>query len=685
MTRINTNVSSLNAQKSLMRATQSMNQAMARLSTGLRINAGKDDPAGLIASEALRSDIVSVQRAVVNGERANQMIATAESALGQVSSLLNDIRGLVTEAANEGAMSNDQMAANQLQIDSSLDAINRISQTTSFQGKKLIDGSLAFQTTVTSGGSTVTDLNIEQANFGSASSMSVEVDIAAGATKAQLSTAAGDTAAKAAHTVTLSESAEIQATTGGGKLRVWQNALGDNDFDVKITNTGTGTGDYDLDFTSNVLTIKMTKSSAANMSDIANDIETHIDDWGLRASGTGTATSSDTAATVNSDSSTLTFTAESAGADFNNIDIVFQGGSTNGATYSNGQITVTVDNSANQDVSDLAATLDTALDSGGAGTGWAVTSNEVGDTKFHSDTTGDTHGQDLAATGNTGSTGGNALKDSLVLQVTGSQGTEFFTFDQYARTAQVAAAINLLSDVTGVSASESDGTLTFTSVDYGSDATVDLNVVEEGASGTFESGLSGTYTDAGTDIQATVNGYQAQGSGNTLSLNVPTLQMSMTVTDGSSTDVDFTIDGGGALFQVGPDVVSNQQARIGIESVNVAELRGESGRLYQLRSGQDADLSTDPTTAAAIVDEVISQVASLRGRLGAFQKTTLESTIATLNDTLENLTGAESAIRDADFAAETSALTRAQVLVQAGVSVLAVANQNPQNVLALLR
>jgi len=126
MTRINTNVSSLNAQKSLMRATQSMNQAMARLSTGLRINAGKDDPAGLIASEALRSDIVSVQRAVVNGERANQMIATAESALGQVSSLLNDIRGLVTEAANEGAMSNDQIAANQLQIDSSLDAINRI-------------------------------------------------------------------------------------------------------------------------------------------------------------------------------------------------------------------------------------------------------------------------------------------------------------------------------------------------------------------------------------------------------------------------------------------------------------------------------------------------------------------------------------------------------------------------------
>jgi flagellin len=56
-----------------------------------------------------------------------------------------------------------------------------------------------------------------------------------------------------------------------------------------------------------------------------------------------------------------------------------------------------------------------------------------------------------------------------------------------------------------------------------------------------------------------------------------------------------------------------------------------------------------------------------------------------LNDTLTNLTEAESLIRDADFAAETAALTRAQILVQSGTTVLAIANQNPQNVLALLR
>ena len=110
MSRINTNVSSLIAQKTLTRNNQSLQTALTRLSTGLRINTGKDDPAGLIASEVLRSDITSVNKAIMNTERASQMIATADSALNQVSNLLNDIRGLVVEAANTGAMSEEQIA-----------------------------------------------------------------------------------------------------------------------------------------------------------------------------------------------------------------------------------------------------------------------------------------------------------------------------------------------------------------------------------------------------------------------------------------------------------------------------------------------------------------------------------------------------------------------------------------------
>src|SRR5688572_21316858 len=144
MTRINTNVSSSIAQSNLARSHATLQVALQRLSTGLRINVGKDDPAGLIASEVLRSDITAIERAITNSERANQLIATADSALGQVSSLLNDIRGLVSEAANTGALSQEQIEANQLQLDSSLEAIDRIAQTTSFQGRKLLDGSLDF-------------------------------------------------------------------------------------------------------------------------------------------------------------------------------------------------------------------------------------------------------------------------------------------------------------------------------------------------------------------------------------------------------------------------------------------------------------------------------------------------------------------------------------------------------------
>ena len=165
MTRINTNVSSLNAQKTLARSNAQLQESLTRLSTGLRINSGKDDPAGLIASETLRSDIVSTQVAITNSERANQMIATADSALGQVSSLLNDVRGLVSEAANVGAMSSEQIAANQLQVDSSLEAIDRIAQVTQFQGKRLLDGSLDFLTQGIDHTS-ISDLQIEQANFG---------------------------------------------------------------------------------------------------------------------------------------------------------------------------------------------------------------------------------------------------------------------------------------------------------------------------------------------------------------------------------------------------------------------------------------------------------------------------------------------------------------------------------------
>ena len=144
MTRINTNLSSLTAQHSLKRSQDSLQTSLTRLSTGLRINTGKDDPAGLIASEQLRSEITSIGQSIKNSERAGNIIATADAALGEVSSLLNDVRSLVQSSANKGAVSDAEVAANQVQVDNALDAITRIAQTTVFAGQKLLNGTKSF-------------------------------------------------------------------------------------------------------------------------------------------------------------------------------------------------------------------------------------------------------------------------------------------------------------------------------------------------------------------------------------------------------------------------------------------------------------------------------------------------------------------------------------------------------------
>ena len=85
-----------------------------------------------------------------------------------------------------------------------------------------------------------------------------------------------------------------------------------------------------------------------------------------------------------------------------------------------------------------------------------------------------------------------------------------------------------------------------------------------------------------------------------------------------------------------------------------------------------------------MIEQAIDDISVLRGQLGAIERNTLETNSRSLQVAMENITASNSKIRDADFAAETSALSRAQVLTQAGTSVLAIANSSTQNVLQLL-
>jgi len=257
------------------------------------------------------------------------------------------------------------------------------------------------------------------------------------------------------------------------------------------------------------------------------------------------------------------------------------------------------------------------------------------------------------------------------------------------------SAINSIKDATGVSAAWFSGTgnsaagLRFYSTEWGSDAFVSVSAMP--GSGTFTTqDINGTTTKQtiGRDVSATVNGSYTVGRGLTLSLNTTYLALDLALDDGlGANSTSFTITGGGALFQLGPHVSINEQRSFGVQSVAASRLGDTTkGFLSQIVTGGTYSLIADQASQAAkIVDEAISQVAKLRGRMGAFEKNTLQTNINSLEVALENVTASESSIRDADFAAETAALTRGQILTQAATSVLAIANSLPQSVLQLLQ
>jgi flagellin len=697
MTRINTNVSSLVAQNTLARSHDSLNQALTRLSTGLRINTGKDDPAGLIASENLRSDITSIQGAISNTNQANEVIGTADSALGQVSSLLNDIRGLVTQSANSGALSADQIAANQLQVDSSLKALNRIAQTTTFQGRRLLDGSLDFITTAGTGFGTVSDLKIDTANLGSTGSVSVAVNVASAATQAQVTNnaiPAATAAAAASGTVVLSHNI-AQAT---GTLTT------DSTNSAAFTLTAKAGGAADgaagsgaktlviVDGASEGATYNASTHTITATIDITggNDTVTHLAaviGAGADFATSGVTNGTDTVTATNTGTGTLTggrdagagtitVTSDTTGANTHTVTL------TEDNTITNNTAVAAIDGSGNIGVKVRGTVAYSAIKNAidGLAGYHATLGTNSGDQNYVDSL--DTPPSATTLAGGAAASGG--LNSDIVFEVSGATGADVLSFGAGTGISTIVDGINAGSDSTGVTATNNAGTLQLSSTAYGSSAFVNLKVLSGDTNGTFAGGLSATRA-TGTDISASVNGIQASGNGNKLSINTASLDLSLTVNAGSSTSVNFTINGGGALFQLGPEVVSNQQARIGITSVNTAKLGGTDGSLFQLGSGGVASLSANPTKAASIVDEAINQITSLRGRLGAFQRTSLETNKNALNDTLVNLTDAQSNIRDADFASETANLTRAQILVQSGTTVLQIANQNPQNVLALLK
>lgn len=491
MSRINQNIPSLIAQRVLGNQNKGMAQSLQRLSTGYRINRGADDPAGLIASENLRAEKSAINSAITNSQRADQVVNVAEGGLQEVSNMLVELQGLVGATANEAGVSQEERDANQLQIDSILQTIDRIANATSFQGTKLLNG-----------------------NFD--------------------------------YTVSGQDDAVLSdVTVNAAKLAA--------------------------DGTARTVTITV-----------------------LQSAQTGAVFLS-------------------TGANFDN--------------------------------------------------------NGSGEVSF---------------------------------EITGTKGVQQFTFASGTSQTDILAAVNSFKDSIGVSATVASGNasrISINSTGYGADSFVrvkelsnqgptDFIFTVAPAGGTAVSDLK----DKGRNATVLINGTQATTDGLTARVSSDGFDVSISI-DGTSTlnntgqSTTFDITSGGANFNLAPSVNLASKVSLGIETVTTGNLGGNNfGFLSDLKSGGSANVQNgNLSKAQEVIDASIKQVSSLRGRLGAFQKNVVGSTISSLGIALENTTAAESAIRDTDFASETANMTRAQILSQAATQSLALANSAPQQVLSLLR
>ena len=170
---INTNIMSLNAQRNLSTSQDMLATSMQRLSTGLRINSAKDDAAGLAISERFTAQIRGLDQAARNANDGISLAQTAEGALGEVTNNMQRIRELSVQSSN-ASNNNSDRAALQTEVSQLLSEINRVADTTTFNGVNVLDGSFsgaAFQVGANAG-ETITVSSIVDANTAALGSVS---------------------------------------------------------------------------------------------------------------------------------------------------------------------------------------------------------------------------------------------------------------------------------------------------------------------------------------------------------------------------------------------------------------------------------------------------------------------------------------------------------------------------------
>lgn len=151
--RINNNIESMNAHRSLLMNDRALSKSLERLASGQKVNRAADDPAALVISEHMRAQVSGMEQAIRNNEVAISLVQTAEGSMNEISSILVSLRQRAISAANVGASDQDMINANQAEVENGLKSIDRVVSSTQFGHYKLLDGTNAAKTTTNEDGS----------------------------------------------------------------------------------------------------------------------------------------------------------------------------------------------------------------------------------------------------------------------------------------------------------------------------------------------------------------------------------------------------------------------------------------------------------------------------------------------------------------------------------------------------
>lgn len=638
---ITTNVPSLFAQNALDRTSASLATSLQRLSTGLKINSGADGPAALVVSQEQQAQIAGLQTAIANTSKATDLVQTADGALGTISNLLTQIRGLALDSANSGVQDPTALAANQAQIQNAIQTINNIAANTQFGTKRILDGSAGF-------GATSNDA----VSFTGLSATSATTP----GTYIVNTTGASDAGAAKGDVV-------INPATNGNLDSSTPTNLAQTE--VLTINGPNGKTTVSL---ASGLTIAQVVSAVNNATPLTGVVAsvnatTHGLEFQTQGFGQNFTVVSNRAATLAGSTGVGTTTINSASTASAGILTVTAGSSLGEQNAQKGALVVTVGTSG----------AGTAFVSNATNLAQAetLTINGPGGTATVALASGLTNTQVAQAINNYSSQTG-VVADTAAA----GGGLRLYT-KQFGQNFSVSSSVAQGNGTTGI------GTTT-ASTGGGNDTVANANnasfVITKGQNAivklTDASGNNFVVTGSG----ATVTG--STGAVNGLSFTLTPSGANPFVTTSVAAS-NITAANGTLTFQIGAN--AGQTASLAINNVSSSALGVVAGNQFANLAAIDVTTTAGAQAAIAVVDKAINDVTTESGALGAFQTNTLQSTATNLSATLTNTQSALSTIASTDYSSEIANFTKLQVQLQAGTSVLGISNQIPQTVLALLQ